>query len=107
MDVITLPSLTTAHWKEQYGRVIAEAMACGVPVVGSDSGAIPEVIGTSGLVVPEGDPVALGDALHRLLSSAEAREGLRAEGLKRVVEELSVQAMSERLWQLYGRVLGG
>jgi glycosyltransferase involved in cell wall biosynthesis len=107
MDVITLPSLTTAHWKEQYGRVIAEAMACGVPVVGSDSGAIPEVIGSSGLVVPEGDPVALGDALHRLLSSAEAREGLRAEGLKRVVEELSVQAMSERLWQLYGRVLGG
>ncbi len=107
MDVIALPSLTTPHWKEQYGRVIAEAMACGVPVVGSDSGAIPEVIGSSGLVVPEGDPVALGEALHHLLCSAEARERFRAQGLTRVVEELSVEAMSERLWGLYGRVLGG
>src|SRR5262249_36913870 len=44
MDVLALPSLTAPHWKEQYGRIIAEAMACGVPVVGSDSGAIPEVI---------------------------------------------------------------
>ena len=43
-----MPSRTLPNWKEQFGRVIIEAMACGVPVVGSDSGAIPDVIGDAG-----------------------------------------------------------
>ncbi len=54
MDVFVLPSLTTPNWKEQFGRVLIEAMSCEVPVIGSDSGEIPEVIGSSGLTFPEG-----------------------------------------------------
>ena len=50
-----LPSLTRPNWKEQFGRVLIEAMASGVPVIGSDSGAIPDVIGQAGLIFPEGD----------------------------------------------------
>jgi glycosyltransferase involved in cell wall biosynthesis len=63
LDVLVLPSRTTPVWKEQFGRVLAEAMACGVPCVGSDSGAIPEVIGPGGLVYPEGDAKALAQCL--------------------------------------------
>lgn len=105
MDVLTLPSLTTPHWKEQYGRVIGEAMACGVPVVGSDSGAIPEVIGGAGLIVPEGEPSALSEALKTAIFNEEARNQLIQNGLQRAQEELSVEAMSKRLLGFYERIL--
>ncbi len=56
-DVLVLPSKTMIGWKEQYGRVLIEAMACGLPVVGSSSGAISEVLSgyPSGLIFKEGD----------------------------------------------------
>ncbi|MGC9047011.1 MAG: glycosyltransferase, partial [Minisyncoccia bacterium] len=63
MDVLVLPSRTTEFWKEQYGRVLIEAMASGVSVVGSSSGAIPEVIGDVGSIFTEGDI----DNLKRLI----------------------------------------
>jgi glycosyltransferase involved in cell wall biosynthesis len=66
MDVLILPSRTTPSWKEQFGRVLIEAGACGIPVVGSNSGAIPEVIADGGLVFPEGDAAALAGCLRRL-----------------------------------------
>src|SRR3989344_2226983 len=57
LDVFVLASKTTADWKEQYGRVLVEAMACHIPVVGSSSGAIPEVLGgyPKSLIFKEGD----------------------------------------------------
>lgn len=106
MDVLVLPSLTTPQWKEQYGRVLGEAMACGVPVVGSDSGAIPEVIGPAGLIVPEGDPSALAEAARTAIFDREARERFRQRGLQRVEEELSTTAMAQRLLNFYIRLLG-
>ncbi len=84
LDVLVLPSRTTRTWKEQFGRVLTEAMACGVPVVGSDSGAIPEVIGDAGLVFPEGDAAALARVLAGLLASQESRADLSRRGLARV-----------------------
>ncbi|MEM4972674.1 MAG: glycosyltransferase family 4 protein [Candidatus Hadarchaeales archaeon] len=50
-NVLVLPSITTPSWKEQFGRVLVEAMATGRVVIGSNSGAIPEVIGNAGYVV--------------------------------------------------------
>lgn len=105
MDVLALPSLTMPHWKEQYGRVIGEAMACGVPVVGSDSGAIPEVIGDAGLITPEGDPFALAGALKTVIFNEGARNQLVQKGLERAHDELSVDAMSKRLLDFYRRIL--
>lgn len=105
LDVVAVPSLTTPHWKEQYGRVIGEAMACGVPVVGSNSGAIPEVIGSAGLIVPEGDASALARAMRSAIFDKEMRDRLRQQGLERAERELSVRAMSERLLLFYKRVL--
>jgi glycosyltransferase involved in cell wall biosynthesis len=69
MNVVVLPSRTTPRWKEQFGRAATEAMACGVRVVGSDSGEIPHVISrfAGGTVFAEGDRGALLDALRRHL----------------------------------------
>ncbi len=58
MDVLVAPSLTTPRWREQFGRMLTEAMACGVPVVASDSGEIPHVVGGAGIITPEGDTAA-------------------------------------------------
>jgi len=107
MRALAVPSLTTPRWKEQYGRVIGEAMGYGVPVIGSDSGAIPEVIGPAGIIVPEGEPSALAEALGRVLFGDDLRNSLIRQGLQRAQEELSVEAMATRLVALYGRILGG
>ena len=105
MDVLAVPSLTTPKWKEQYGRVIAEAMACGIPVVGSSSGAIPEVIGDAGLVVPEGDAKAVADAVRIAIYESSVRPRLQERGLVRVKECLSTMAMAQNLFGFYKRVL--
>jgi len=107
MRALAVPSLTAPHWKEQYGRVIAEAMWHGVPVIGSDSGAIPEVIGRAGIIVPENDPRALAEAVRRVLFDDDLRNGLIRLGRQRAKDELSMNAMADRLVALYGRILGG
>jgi glycosyltransferase involved in cell wall biosynthesis len=92
LDVLVLASRSTPVWKEQFGRVLIEAMACGMVPVGSDSGAIPEVIGDAGLVFPEGDAAALADALTRL-----ADTGLRADLSQRGLARVAAQYTQERI----------
>ena len=78
LDAFVLMSRTMPTWKEQFGRVIMEAQSCGIPVIGSDSGAIPSVIGLGGWIVKEGDVAGLQALLDRLICNsallAEARE---------------------------------
>lgn len=83
VNVVVLPSRTTPVWKEQFGRILVEAMACGVPVVGSDSGAIPEVVGDAGLIFPEGNAEALTRLLERLRRSPELQARCAERGLAR------------------------
>jgi glycosyltransferase involved in cell wall biosynthesis len=102
LDVVVLPSHTTPTWKEQFGRVIVEALWCGVPVVGSDSGEIPWLIGLTGggLVFPEGDDTALAAALTELRDAPERRRQLAGAG-RAVVERLfSVPAATDALERL-------
>ena len=84
MDILTAPSQTTRRWREQFGRMLIEAMACGVPVVGSDSGEIPFVIGDAGMVVPEADVQAWVSVLSTLLENPAQRAELAARGRERV-----------------------
>jgi glycosyltransferase involved in cell wall biosynthesis len=97
MSVLVLPSLTTPKWREQFGHVLVEAMACGIPVIGSDSGAIPEVIGDAGLVVPGRNADALLDALQKLMFTPALRSDLAARGHARVVSEYSNDAIAGSL----------
>jgi glycosyltransferase involved in cell wall biosynthesis len=79
-DVFVLPSITTRYSVEQFGAVLAEAMACGVPVIGSDSGAIPEIVNQAGLTVPEGDSEALAQAILSLSENSEQCQRMAARG---------------------------
>ena len=83
LDVLAVPSIPTPGWREQFGRVVVEAMACGVPVVASDTGALPDVVGDAGLLVPPGDVVALGKTLRSLLDDEALRRELAQHGLIR------------------------
>ena len=83
MDVLVLPSLTGEDWKEQFGQVLIEAMSCGTPVVGSDSGAIPSVIGNAGMVFKEGDANDLAEKLKHMMNET-VRESFRQKGFNRV-----------------------
>ena len=83
MDLMCAPSQTTARWREQFGRMLIEAMACGVPVVASRSGEIPHVVGDAGLVVDEADVATWTSAIDRLLGDPAARRDLSARGIAR------------------------
>ena len=102
LDVLVLPSHTTPTWKEQFGRVIIEALWCGVPVVGSDSGEIPWLIELTGggLVFAEGDADALAARLRELRAAPELREQLAQTGRAAVERLFSVPAATDALERL-------
>lgn len=104
-DVLVLPSRTTRVWKEQFGRVLVEAMACQIPVVGSDSGAIPEVIGDAGSVFPEGDAASLADCLRRLQASPELRRELAARGYERARRLFSQEHIARETAGIYRQLI--
>ena len=83
MDLLVAPSQTTRRWKEQFGRMLIEAFACGVPVIGSDSGEIPYVVGDAGLIVAERDVAGWAGAIAGLLDRPEQRSELAGRGLRR------------------------
>lgn len=107
MDVLVLPSRTTSHWKEQFGRVLIEAMSCETPVVGSSSAEIPRVIGDAGLVFPEGDVSALVHGLRTLYENADTRAMLGAEGRSRVQQSFAHGRIAAETAQFYRGVLNG
>lgn len=106
LDVLVLPSLSRTNWKEQFGRVLIEAMACDVIAVGARSGAIPEVIGDAGLTFTEGSTEDLRKQLQRLLDSVSLREELRLKGRKRVTENYTQAAIAHNTVAVYRQILG-
>jgi glycosyltransferase involved in cell wall biosynthesis len=108
LDVLVLPSRTTPTWKEQFGRVIVEALSCGVPVVGSDSGEIPWLIALTGggQTFPEGDHRALARELQRLRESPALGRRLAAAGRAAVARLFSVPAATDSLERLLVGAVG-
>jgi glycosyltransferase involved in cell wall biosynthesis/GT2 family glycosyltransferase len=104
IDVLVVPSLPAPGWQEQFGRVVVEAMAAGVPVVASRSGALPEVVGDAGVLVPPGDPAALHEALATLQEEPELLHTLAEKGL-RLARHYSWDAVATQQLGLYREVL--
>lgn len=96
LDVLVLPSYATADWAEQFGHVLIEAMAAGCPVVGTNSGEIPHVIGDAGIVVPERDMGRLRAALRRLIENPALRARLAARGRNRVQRHFTHARVARR-----------
>ena len=107
MDLLCAPSQTTPRWREQFGRMLTEAMACGVPVVGSDSGEIPHVLGDAGIVVPERPGAAWIDPLKRVLEDAGLRGELSRRGLERVHAEFALPVVARRHLDFFAELADG
>lgn len=105
MDVLVLPSRTTPRWAEQFGHVLIEAMAAGVPVIGSSSGAIPEVVADAGLIFPEGDSDALRDRIARILGDESLRRDLIAHGRTRVQARFTHAVIVRAQHEIYRQLL--
>ena len=97
LDALVLLSRTTRTWKEQFGRVIMEALTCGVPVIGSDSGAIPAVIADGGWVVPEGDVAALASLLDHLADNPDEMRQAGAAGMARARHRFAITTIADDL----------
>lgn len=104
LDIFVLPS-----YQEGFPMVILEAMACGVPIVATTVGDIPEMIehGVSGLLVPPGDIAALSNALAYLLDHPEKAWDMGAAAKRRVGEQFTSKAMAQAYLALYSSVLSG
>jgi phosphatidyl-myo-inositol dimannoside synthase len=100
MDLLAAPSQTMKNWREQFGRMIIEAFACGVPVIGSNSGEIPHVIGDAGQIVAEADIAAWAGRISELLEDAAERRRLAMLGLKRA-QQFSVPATARKYRDYY------
>ncbi|MEL6223842.1 MAG: hormogonium polysaccharide biosynthesis glycosyltransferase HpsO [Cyanobacteria bacterium J06627_8] len=109
MSTLVLPSettyqfktLTAIGWKEQFGHVLIEAMACKVPVIGSDSGEIPHVIDQAGLIFPEGNVAELCDRLTRLMDQPNFAEELGNRGYEQVLAHYTNRALAKKHLEFY------
>ncbi len=105
LDALVLPSRSRPNWVEQFGRVLIEAMACGVPVVGSDCGEIPNVVGDAGLIFPEGDVEALRECLARLMREGDLWADLSRRGRERVLAHFTQAQIAAQTVAVYRRVV--
>lgn len=97
LDCLVLPSRTTQRWVMTVGRAALHAMAHGVAVVGTDSGALRELVGNGGRIVPEEDVPSLTTTLQELYSDRSVCERLGAAGRRRVMEEFSDGAIAGKM----------
>ena len=104
LDLLVLPSRTRPHWKEQFGRVLIEAMATGVPVVGSDSGEIPHVIGDAGLIFPQDDALALREAIEKIRGDEKLRQRLAQAGRDRALERYTQAQIALETYRVYQEI---
>lgn len=105
LDVLVLSSRTMPNWKEQFGRVLIEAMACETAVIGANSGEIPHVIGDAGLVFEEEDIAGLREQLMTLMTQKERRDSLGRHGRERVLQHYTQQQIAAQTVAVYRDIL--
>ena len=105
MDVMVLPSITTKQWKEQFGHVLIEAMSCEVPVIGSSSAEIPNVIGDAGLIFKEGDSDDLYEKITMIMNDEKFKAELAMRGRERVLQKYTNEKIAGETYKVYEELL--
>ncbi len=106
LDCLVVPSRSTPQWVEIFHPALVEAMGQGVPVIGSDSGALPDLIANAGIIVAEDDVAALTAALQRLADTPRERIRLGKEARTRVMAEFVDEAVARRTLEFWKVVVG-
>jgi alpha-maltose-1-phosphate synthase len=104
-DVFCLPSLATPYWEEQFGMVLVEAMASGVPIITTTTGSIPEVVGDAAVLVPAYTPDALSQAIACVLKDSPRRSALIDHGLQRASDRYDARKVAEAIGRAYAAAL--
>jgi glycosyltransferase involved in cell wall biosynthesis len=91
---------------EGFGFPAGEAMACGIPVISSDGGALPEVVGDAGVIVPARDVTALAEAIDSLINDAKRMKKFAEAGMVRVKKEFRWESAVRKLAGVYGNLKG-
>ncbi len=107
LDIFVLASYAVENWKEQFGLTLAQAMMLGVASVGSSSGAIPEVLGSGGLVVPEKNILELSKALESLMANRALRRELGARARKFALRHYALDRVAEEYLAIFERAQRG
>ena len=100
-DIVAIPSKRTSSWTEQFGRVALEGMLAGCAVVAYKSGALPEVVGTGGILVQEGDVAELGRALERLSRDEGTRKTVAANGRQSILDKYHRKALGRTVVEFW------
>lgn len=100
-DIFILPSIPTPVWQEQFGMVLAEAMASGLPVISTLSGSIPEVVGDSGVLIQPNDPVSIYHEVKRLATDGAARGRLGLAARERAENNFNINKVSRQIEAVY------
>ena len=106
-DIFIAPSIPTDTWEEQYGMALLEAQACGLPIITTRSGGIPENVGDAAVLVPSGDTDALSHAIGRFVTDASLRKTFAARARARAVKVHHIRVGVRLLAGVYERVLSG
>jgi len=104
MNFLVLPSYDTSSWREQFGHVIIEAMACNVPVLGSNAGEIPHVIGNAGLIFEQRNELALREQLQKLMIDDALRKSLGNLGYARVHEHYTHEIIATKTYAFWQQI---
>jgi len=105
LDVLCAPSLSTPRWREQFGRMLVEAFACGVPVIANRSGEIPYVVGDDGVLLPENDLGAWTQALNEMLENETRRREFAERGHARAQAEFAWAVVARQHWDFFETLL--
>ena len=104
-DIFVLPSKSTKTWEEQYGMVLIEAMASGLPIIAYDTGAINEVVGNAGIYIHDGDVNGLAFAIQHLIEDKIFAKKLGTMGRERAESEYDCRKTARKIEELYKGLL--
>ncbi len=104
-DILVVPSKTTKTWEEQYGMVLVEAMASGLPIIAYNSGVISEIIGSSGILVEEGNINQLTNQILRLFEYSNNRIDLGLKARRRAEQFFDSRKTAQEIARMYREIV--